>query len=134
MSREVIVKNWCDLHQGRDGSKVEAVAVETVSLGNVRRELDLCADHAAEVAETVGELLKFGGPLTTAEPIRRGPARGASQPGPDDPQDCPVCGFTSKNPVALGAHARAQHGLNAKQLRDLMSGAVAPPQGLQASG
>ena len=130
MSREVLVLAWCDLCQSQNGQQREA-QTHTAEVDGLRREIDLCTDHAAmleglrAVLEASGRVPEVPAPnrhrggrkaRTGAVSVRPAPTgqRHGKQPalaGEARPYPCPWCSLDYTQSSSLLSHARNVHGL-----------------------
>lgn len=104
MATEVrtITDTWCDVHLlGGENERVAATWGEDITIGSLRRRLDLCDDHLKELIGNLPEMLESCG--TKLDP------KGASQSARAGAHICPRCQLEFATRSALTAHARNVH-------------------------
>lgn len=123
--RRLVLEKLCGICWSKDRFEAPAVFAETVTVGDVTRDLDLCAEHAPNITVLAlrETLLRYG---TKIEPItenghkpRRTYKRKTDDPLTvisraeaqilDEAETCRVCGRTFKTRQARGSHEWNAH-------------------------
>lgn len=126
MAREIVIKEWCDLHLATSGEKIEAQPLPPIppSAGNAAkpRRLSLCPEHWDQLWQPLYDALTEYGEsegATDAAPGERRPStRGKS--AVIGPFKCkvPDCLATPRTLGALMQHIHTKHGIKWTQYRD----------------
>lgn len=100
MTRELIVKVWCDLPHEHDAN-IEARTVSFSLDGRAEREIDLCADHEREFVEPLRQLYSDA---------RKPDGVTAKATATGYPLECIYCGAGYESAGGLLMHAGTVHG------------------------
>jgi len=123
MATEPIIKVWCDICLGEDGSRVDAVLNKMITIGSTpRRQLDLCEAHSSIVKDLEVVLLTYGTTPTDVFPKPGTKRRGGAF-------TCPRCSRIIPTRGAASAHARSHHGVPLSML-EYESGLGPEPENL----
>lgn len=106
--REVVTKNWCDVCFAKDDSRVEATYLGTVAIDGDAREIELCDEHQAPLAEF--RLIAGYGRVVREPPAVPRRTRMRAPRVEETPDRCPVCLVQPRDRTAFLAHFRHRHG------------------------
>jgi uncharacterized C2H2 Zn-finger protein len=117
MATEMIRRVWCDRCLVETDKRVEAQRSETITLGDVKRSLDLCDPCAVILLDPLVDLLKrAGNPIAPTVKL-------TSRAG-----KCPECGQSFTARKSLIGHLRSQHGMTLGEAGRVTGGTIPCPQ------
>jgi hypothetical protein len=126
--------NLCDICMKQDDKEVKSTWSETITIGNLTREIMLCDNHTKvgmAISDLKGVLNEFGTKphtTTTSHPKAKPSAKpgkpvefiiveeGKRPRAAEEPRPCKVkgCKFVAKTGGGLASHERIAHGVNNK--------------------
>lgn len=104
MAREVTISSWCDICLREEDQRVEAVWLQSIALGEAKKNLDLCNRHAEELLVPLARYLDLYGVGVEAKP----PIHERARPGKGE-HLCPACEKPYTYRTSLTSHTLRVH-------------------------
>jgi hypothetical protein len=117
MSREIIIRSYCDLCRTQDPPDIiDAVGVEVVQLGRgPLTQLDLCELHLKGLRSSMAEIISAGVPADEQQ---------EQQLPPPGKALCPICGAAR---ASMAGHLRSVHGTSRTEMARAAQGETERP-------